>query len=144
MGHRYVPLISGVFCMHLEIIAFLAGLISSTAAIPQIHHMLKTKKTGAVSTFMFCMKNVSNSLWVVFGFAAGVYSVVFWNLISFGLCTTVIVMKHKIVKQKEAEKLAKANAASLPQIHDRKAIQSIHADAIASKRPALRLVYSKA
>ena len=42
--------------MHLEIIAFIAGLISSTAAIPQIMHMIKTRKTGAVSNYMFGMK----------------------------------------------------------------------------------------
>jgi MtN3 and saliva related transmembrane protein len=133
--------------MHLEIIAFFAGLISSTAAIPQIYHMIKTRKTGAVSTFMFAMKNVSNSLWVAFGFATGVYSVIFWNIISFCLCSTVIIMKHRIIKQKELEKAIKHEAEKLAHQHEahkfiEHAVHSKESQYYIPKRPGLRLVYS--
>lgn len=133
--------------MHLEIIAFIAGLISSTAAIPQIVRMIRTRKTGAVSTYMFGMKVVSSSLWVAFGFATSVYSVIFWNVISLGLCATVIVMKRKIVKQKELERALKHEAEKLAHhdIHHFATKNHYKQDAqyYIPKRPSLKLVYSR-
>lgn len=126
--------------MHLELVAFIAGLISSTAAIPQLYRMIKYKKAGSVSTFMFCMKNCSNSLWIVFGVMSGVFFVVFWNVISLILCTSVIIMKYKILREREQSKTEKLalvvpiytvmdNTLREPEIE------------LAPKRPALKLVY---
>ena len=123
--------------MHLELIAFLAGLISSTAAIPQIVRMLRTRKTSGISTFMFCMKNCSNSLWVLFGIYSMTYSIIFWNVISLILCTTVIVMKYKILRDKA--KMAKpANVIRLA-VNNTKEEPAY----IEPKRPALVLAYSR-
>jgi MtN3 and saliva related transmembrane protein len=131
--------------MHLELIAFLAGLISSTAAIPQIFRMRRTRKTGGVSTFMFCMKNCSNTLWLLFGILSGTYSIIFWNVISTTLCTTVIVMKYKILRDKaraEAEVIKRNNIIAMP-IYV--AVDNLKAELEkpVPPRPALRLVYSR-
>ena len=131
--------------MHLELIAFLAGLISSTAAIPQLIRMKRTRKTGGVSTFMFCMKNCSNTLWLLFGILSGTYSIIFWNIISTSLCTAVIVMKYRILREKaraEADVINKNNIISMPiyvAVDNLKAEEEKPVPA----RPALRLVYSR-
>jgi MtN3 and saliva related transmembrane protein len=131
--------------MHLELIAFLAGLISSTAAIPQILRMKRTRKTSGVSTFMFCMKNCSNTLWLLFGILSGTYSIIFWNIISTTLCTTVIIMKYRILREKalaEAEVIKKNNIISMPIYM---AVDNLKAEEEkpTPPRPALRLVYSR-
>ncbi len=139
--------------MQLEVIAFAAGLISSTAAIPQIVRMIRTRKTGAVSYYMFGMKVCSSLLWVGFGFMTMVYSVIFWNLISAVLCTTVIMMKLRITSQKAAREAARVVA--IRKVVDNSSIkarpetvQETNARIIAQKlafrkKPELRLIYSK-
>ena len=124
--------------MHLELVAFIAGLISSTAAIPQLYRMIKHKKAGSVSTFMFCMKNCSNSLWIVFGLMSGVFFVVFWNVISLILCTTVIVMKYKILREREQHNHQKP-AAAMPIFT---IVNTLPETVLIPKKPALKLVYS--
>lgn len=131
--------------MHLELIAFLAGLISSTAAIPQILRMKRTRKTSGISTPMFCMKNCSNTLWLLFGILSGTYSIIFWNIISTTLCTTVIVMKYRILREKaqqEAEVIRKNNIIAMP-IYV--AVDNLKAEEEKPQppRPHLKLVYSR-
>ena len=126
--------------MELEIIAFLAGLISSTAAIPQIVRMIRTRKTGSVSTVMFCMKNCSNSLWLAFGIYSGTYSIIFWNIISLALCTTVIVMKYKIQKEKALKKQDTANVIRLAVNNLPATKEPIY---FATHKPKMKLVYSR-
>jgi len=129
--------------MHLEIIAFFAGLISSTAAIPQIVRMIRTKKTSGVSTFMFCMKNCSNSLWVLFGIYSMTYSIIFWNVISFTLCTTVIVMKYRILREKERRKQANSGQLIRPMFVAVDNTLSEPIQIIKHKAPIVKLVYSR-
>lgn len=128
--------------MHLEVIAFAAGLISSTAAVPQIVRMIRTRKTSAVSTYMFAMKNMSNSLWIAFGIYSGVFFVVFWNVISLLLCTTVIVMKYRIIAQKKNEHTKMANVTEIRKVVDNTISVPAFPEMIMPKRPALKLVYS--
>lgn len=129
--------------MHLEIIAFFAGLISSTAAIPQIVRMIRTKKTSGVSTFMFCMKNCSNLLWMLFGIYSMTYSIIFWQVISFTLCTTVIIMKYKILQEKERNKQANSGQLIRPMFVAVDNTKSEPIQIIKHKAPVVKLVYSR-
>jgi hypothetical protein len=95
---------------------------------------------------MFGMKIISSGLWVAFGFATAVYSVIFWNFISLCLCATVIVMKRKIVKQKELERAIKHEAEKLTHIEaphfTAKHRHKPEVQYYMPKRPSLKLVYS--
>lgn len=127
--------------MHLELIAFLAGLISSTAAIPQIVRMIRTRKTSGVSTFMFLMKNCSCSLWVLFGIYSMTYSIIFWNVISLALCTTVLVMKYRI--QRDKAKKQKDNHNVVPMFLAIDNTSEPDREAYIAPKPAITLVYSR-
>lgn len=127
--------------MYLELIAFLAGLISSTAAIPQILNMIRTKNTDGISGFMFGMKNCSCSLWIVFGFMSDTYSMVFWNAISLALCTTVVVMKYVILSNKA--KLIKENNIVPMFLAIDNTDEEDREPAIIQPKPVVRLVYSR-
>ena len=132
--------------MHLELIAFLAGLISSTAAIPQIWTLIKTRDTKGISGFMFGMKNCSCTLWVVFGVVSGTYSIVLWNAISLALCSTVVIMKYRILKQnaKTSQPIEKSNIIPLHVAVDNSEEYELEDELyIEPQKPAIRLVYSR-
>jgi hypothetical protein len=65
------------------------------------------------------------------------YSIIFWNVVSLALCSTVIIMKYKILRDK-AKKRQENNVVFLAV--NNSAEQPIY---IEPKKPAIRLVYSR-
>ena len=130
--------------MGLEIIAFLAGLLSATSTIPQLYKMYKTKEAHhSVSTYMFCMKNSSNLLWVAFGMISGTYAMVFWNLISFLLSASVLILKWKYKNNAKAQRAAELLylvPSPMPELY----FDDVEPELLKSeqKQPKIRLVVS--
>jgi hypothetical protein len=106
--------------------------------------MYKTKEAHhGVSTYMFCMKNSSNLLWVAFGLISGTYAIVFWNLVSATLSASVLILKWKYknnVKAQKAAELIYLVPSPMPELY----FDDIEPEVLKSEasKPKIRLVVS--
>lgn len=78
-----------------ELIAFIASAIGVCGTLPQLFRLLRTKDTKAISYLAYTMLAVSSVLWVSYGFVANVYSIMFWNTLSFTFALAVLLVKAK-------------------------------------------------
>jgi uncharacterized protein with PQ loop repeat len=53
--------------IEIEIVAFIASTIGVSGCIPQIHKILKTKDTEAISYGKYIMCALSSFLWIYYG-----------------------------------------------------------------------------
>lgn len=86
--------------MSLELLAFIASAFGVGGSLPQIFKILRTRETRALSLATYTMIACSSALWVAYGLAAAVYSIVFWNSLSALLCLWIVGLK--IENEREA------------------------------------------
>ncbi len=78
-----------------EFIAFIASMLGVGGTLPQIIKIIRTGDTRALSYPTYLMWVIGSMLWVSYGLAEAVYSIVFWNCVSFMTAMTVINLKFK-------------------------------------------------
>jgi MtN3 and saliva related transmembrane protein len=86
--------------IEIEIVAFIASTIGVSGCIPQIHKILKTKDTEAISYGKYIMCALSSFLWIYYGTMVGTYSIVFWNIFSIVMAVSVIMLKYNQERKK--------------------------------------------
>lgn len=79
----------------IEIIGLLAGVCTSTAAIPQIVTTVKTRQAKDVSPAMFVVLLLGNCLWVYYGVDKSDLPIILTNLVTVALDITMLVLKYK-------------------------------------------------
>jgi MtN3 and saliva related transmembrane protein len=86
--------------IEIEIVAFIASTIGVSGCIPQIHKILKTKDTEAISYGKYIMCALSSFLWVFYGSMVGTYSIMFWNSFSIIMAFTVVFLRYNQERKK--------------------------------------------
>lgn len=81
--------------MNLMIIGLIAGFLTTTATLPQILKVLKSKETKDISLIMYTMLSLGIATWLIYGFLINDIPLVAWNIIGFILSSTVIALKIK-------------------------------------------------
>jgi MtN3 and saliva related transmembrane protein len=77
----------------VEHIGVLAGTLTTTAFLPQVWKIWRTRTANDISYGMFTMFALGVFLWLVYGILINAPSIIFANGITFVLATLVIVLK---------------------------------------------------
>lgn len=83
--------------MTASFIGFVAGFLTSIAAIPQLIHTIKTKQTRDLSLWQPLLLSVGVFLWLVYGFLISDMPIIIANIVPL-LCNmllTIIKIKSK-------------------------------------------------
>lgn len=77
----------------IEIIGFIAAILTTSAFIPQVYRAWKTKNVEAISLTMFIAMFIGVILWLVYGIYINSLSMVIANTITALLSLVIIVLK---------------------------------------------------
>ena len=81
--------------MNVEIIGFIAGIITTAAYLPQVYKIWKTKKTDGVSLFMYLVMFIGISLWLFYSLIIDRPSLILANTVTLLIVSTIIYFKIK-------------------------------------------------
>jgi len=79
----------------VTIIGLVAAICTTIAFFPQVIKIAKTKKTQDISLHMYILLTTGIFLWLVYGLIINDLPLIFANLISLILATSVLVFKIK-------------------------------------------------
>ncbi len=82
--------------MEIEIIGFIAAVLTSVSFVPQVYKIWKTKSAKGVSLTMFLLFFVGVILWLVYGIFINSLSMIIANAITSCLALVIIYYKLKI------------------------------------------------
>ena len=77
----------------VNVIGLLAGILTTSAFLPQVVQTLRTKSTKDISLGMFSITAAGLFLWLLYGIFSSAIPVIIANAISFPLACTIIICK---------------------------------------------------
>ena len=80
---------------YVEIIGFVAGILTTIALVPQVVKAWKTKLTRDVSLGWITILTIGVFLWGVYGILINSLPLIAANLVSFILALTILILKIK-------------------------------------------------
>ncbi|MAE42931.1 hypothetical protein CMO93_04110 [Candidatus Woesearchaeota archaeon] len=80
---------------YIEIIGFVAAVLTTTAFVPQAVKSWKTKHTKDVSLGWISILTAGIVLWLVYGILIASFPLIFANLLSFILVLIILILKIK-------------------------------------------------
>ncbi|OBX06516.1 hypothetical protein QV08_10325 [Gallibacterium salpingitidis] len=78
-----------------DFIGIIAAFLTTTAFIPQVIKVLKTKETNAISSGMYAMQVTGLALWLIYGLCIQNIPVILANMVSLVLSFTILFCKIK-------------------------------------------------
>ncbi|MBI4914468.1 MAG: hypothetical protein HY825_01350 [Acidobacteria bacterium] len=72
-----------------------AGTLTTVALVPQVVRIVRLKAAEEVSAGTFAVMSVGIALWAAYGLLIDSPVVVFFNLVTLGLCLAILVLKHR-------------------------------------------------
>ena len=81
--------------VYIEIIGFVAGILTSGSLFPQVIKSWKTKSTNDISLGWAITLTTGALLWIIYGSLIGSLPVIIANIFTFILSVTVLVLKIK-------------------------------------------------
>lgn len=82
------------------IIGIVAGVLTSTSAIPQLVKTFKERKADEISTVMFLVLFTGTSLWSYYGMLREDWPIILTNAFSSLVSITMLIMKFKFRKKR--------------------------------------------
>jgi MtN3 and saliva related transmembrane protein len=79
--------------MNPEIIGLVAGVFTTSAAIPQIIKSHKIKEVRDISLLTYLLLALGCILWLIYGIATKSLALIFWNVAAISLNTTILSQK---------------------------------------------------
>jgi len=79
--------------MNADIIGFIAGTLTSSAFIPQVIMVAKTKNTSSISLYMYLLFIVGVALWLVYGIFINKLPIIILNSITIFLASIILFIK---------------------------------------------------
>ena len=79
----------------IEIIGFIAAILTTASFVPQVYKIWKTKSAQGVSLSMFLIFFTGVSLWFVYGVLLGSFSMIIANTITGILALMIVYFKFK-------------------------------------------------
>lgn len=83
---------------YVQILGFLAAVLTTVANVPQTYKIIKTKSTKDISTLTYSFLIMGFVLWVTYGIIREDYPVLIANSISLLVCTTILLLKFASAK----------------------------------------------
>ena len=80
---------------YVVILGFVAGLMTTFSAVPQIVKAAKTKSTGDLSLAYIGVLDVGTVLWMAYGLLINSLPLVVWNVVSFSFASFLVFLKLK-------------------------------------------------
>jgi MtN3 and saliva related transmembrane protein len=77
----------------IEALGFIAGILTSGAALPQVVKSWRTRSVADLSTVMLTMLNLGLLLWVIYGVVRRDWPITFTNGFSFMLWGSLLWLK---------------------------------------------------
>ncbi|MEL0225992.1 MAG: SemiSWEET transporter [Flavobacteriaceae bacterium] len=81
--------------MMIDLIGYLAAILTTTAFVPQAYKIWKTKSAQGVSLTMYLIMFTGVSLWGIYGFLIQSYPMILANFITASLLIMIIYFKVK-------------------------------------------------
>jgi MtN3 and saliva related transmembrane protein len=78
---------------HIEFLGIIAATLTTGALIPQTIKVWRTKSAGDLSLIMYVMSWVGIVLWIVYGFVITSVALLYANVISLALVSTILYFK---------------------------------------------------
>lgn len=79
--------------IHIGIIGFLAGTLTTVAFVPQILKITRTKHVRDISFFMYVILSTGILLWLIYGLLIKEAPIILANFVAFILCSYIMAMK---------------------------------------------------
>ncbi len=79
----------------ISLLGFAGATFTTAAFIPQAIKILKTKSTKEVSLFMYIINVLGIIFWLIYGIARSDYPIIYANVISITLASTILICKIK-------------------------------------------------
>jgi MtN3 and saliva related transmembrane protein len=79
----------------IDTVGFVAGILTSGSALPQVLKSWRTRSTADLSTVMLAMLNVGLLLWVVYGVVRRDWPITLTNAFSLSLWSSLLWLKRK-------------------------------------------------
>ena len=79
----------------IDTVGFLAGILTSGSALPQVIRSWRTRSTADLSAVMLAMLNVGLLLWVIYGVAKRDWPITLTNGFSLSLWSSLLWLKAK-------------------------------------------------
>jgi MtN3 and saliva related transmembrane protein len=76
-----------------EIIGLIAAVLTTSAFIPQVYKVVKTKSTNSLSLTMYLVFFIGIMLWLVYGFHLNSFAMISSNIITGFLALVLIIYK---------------------------------------------------
>jgi len=78
-----------------EIIGLIAGMLTTSAFIPQVIKTWRTKSAKDLSLVMFLLYCLGVLLWSIYGLMINQFPVILWNIITLALASVILYFKLK-------------------------------------------------
>lgn len=82
----------------IEAIGGVAGLLTTTAFVPQAYKVYKTKKAESISLYMFIILNLGLLGWITYGILLNQIPIILPNIITFILALYILIVKIRYKK----------------------------------------------
>jgi MtN3 and saliva related transmembrane protein len=79
----------------MEIVGFVAGVLTLLVFVPQAVKTIRTKQTKDLSVWTFILTSIGASLWLVYGLSLASPQIWLSNLVVAGLSSTILFYKLK-------------------------------------------------
>ncbi len=76
-----------------QLIGFLAAVLTTSAFVPQVLQLLRTRDTRAISLWMYLLFCSGVVLWGVYGILLGSWPIIVANAVTLALGSVVLVLK---------------------------------------------------
>lgn len=80
----------------LEAIGLFAGFLTTMSFLPQALKIIKTKQTESISLVMYSALVAGVLCWIMYGMIIHSLPIIFWNVLTFLLAGTVLVLKIRL------------------------------------------------
>ncbi len=77
----------------ITVMGFIAGICTTSAFLPQVVKMFRTRKTEDISLFMYIIMTTGILLWIIYGSLNGDIPLVLANGITFIFASSILVLK---------------------------------------------------
>jgi MtN3 and saliva related transmembrane protein len=79
----------------IDTVGFVAGILTSGSALPQVIRSWRTRSTADLSALMLAMLNVGLLMWVIYGVAKRDWPITLTNGFSLSLWSSLLWLKRK-------------------------------------------------
>jgi MtN3 and saliva related transmembrane protein len=79
--------------MNLELLGYAAAVLTSTSFIPQAVMTIRTRDTRGISRGMYLIFTAGVALWLAYGIAIDSWPMIFANVATLALASTILVLK---------------------------------------------------